>query len=57
MAEKTQHTAESARLFTFNEIGACLNAGQLSEKDASKILLERAKRKATKTSTPVPAAS
>jgi hypothetical protein len=51
--KQTKMNAEQIRLFTFNEIGAALNAGLVSDADASKVLLERARRKATQKSTPV----
>jgi hypothetical protein len=40
-------TQDQARLFSFVQIGACLNQGLLSEADATAILLARAQRKAT----------
>lgn len=55
MADQKKHNAESIKLFTFNQIGAALNAGTVSEQDASKVLIERARRKATAKGTEAPA--
>lgn len=55
MADQPKLTAETAKLFTFNQIGAAMNEGQLSEKDGAAILVARAKRKATAKGVTVPA--
>lgn len=57
MADQPKLNAESIKLFTFNQIGAALNAGLVSDADASKVLLERARRKATAKGATVPAAA
>lgn len=51
--------AEDMKLFTFNEIGAALNEKRTTDADASKVLLDRAKRKATAkgVTTPEPVAA
>lgn len=46
MSEKEMLTQGQAGLFTFVQLGACLNQNLLSEKDAAAILLARAQRKA-----------
>ena len=53
--QSTKLNAETAKLFTFVQIGAAVNEGKLSEKDAASILVNRAKRKATAKGVKTPA--